>query len=93
MLRCCRRDTKQAAVTFELVDGTHFSPILPRLERAGRDNVKLVFGRDEDKQVVGILKNAFPDRTIEIIDYNEVAQEGGLLNCTTWVVKKDYEAG
>ena len=24
----------QAAVTFELVDGTHFSPILPRLERA-----------------------------------------------------------
>jgi hypothetical protein len=24
----------QAAITFELVDGTHFSPILPRLERA-----------------------------------------------------------
>jgi predicted alpha/beta superfamily hydrolase len=24
----------QAIVTFELVEGTHFSPILPRLERA-----------------------------------------------------------
>lgn len=24
----------QAAITFELVDGTHFSPVLPRLERA-----------------------------------------------------------
>ena len=24
----------QASVLFELVDGTHFSPILPRLERA-----------------------------------------------------------
>ena len=24
----------QAAVTFELVEGTHFTPILPRLERA-----------------------------------------------------------
>lgn len=27
------KSKSQAAVTFELVDGTHFSPILPRLER------------------------------------------------------------
>ena len=46
-----------------------------------------VFGRDEDKQVVDIIKGAFPDIVIETIDYNEVAQEGGLLNCTTWVIK------
>ena len=46
-----------------------------------------IFGRDEDKQVEQILKETFPDKTIETIDYNEVAQEGGLLNCTTWVVK------
>ena len=45
-----------------------------------------VFGREEDNQVVNILKEAFPDRTIETINYNEVAQEGGLLNCTTWVI-------
>lgn len=46
-----------------------------------------VFGRDEDKQVVSILKEQFPEKVIETIDYNEIAQEGGLLNCTTWVVQ------
>ena len=46
-----------------------------------------VFGRDEDKQAVDVLKQAFPDRVIDTIDYNDVAQEGGLLNCTTWVVR------
>ncbi len=45
-----------------------------------------VFGRDEDSQVINILKEAFPSRTIETINYNEVAQEGGLLNCSTWVI-------
>jgi len=45
-----------------------------------------VFGREEDEQVISILKEAFPDKIIETINYNEVAQEGGLLNCTTWVV-------
>ena len=47
-----------------------------------------VFGRDEDKQAVDVLRQAFPDRVIETIDYNDVAQEGGLINCTTWVVHK-----
>ena len=45
-----------------------------------------VFGRDEDEQVISIIKGIFPDRIIETIDYNEVAKEGGLLNCTTWVI-------
>ncbi len=45
-----------------------------------------VFGRDEDKLAIDIIKNAFPDKVIETINYNDVAQEGGLLNCTTWVV-------
>lgn len=45
-----------------------------------------VFGRDEDSQVINILNEAFPSRTIETINYNEVAQEGGLLNCSTWVI-------
>ena len=46
-----------------------------------------VFGRGEDKQAVDVLRQAFPDRVIETIDFNDVAQEGGLLNCTTWVVR------
>lgn len=44
-----------------------------------------VFGRDEDKQAVDIIQKAFPDKVIETINYDEVAQEGGLLNCTTWL--------
>lgn len=47
-----------------------------------------VFGRDEDEQVISIIKSVFPDRIIETIDYNDVAKEGGLLNCTTWVITK-----
>ena len=44
------------------------------------------FGREEDAEVVAILQQAFPNKQIETIDYTEVALEGGLLNCTTWVV-------
>ena len=46
-----------------------------------------VFDRDEDKQAIDIIQKAFPDRIIETIDYNDVALEGGLLNCTTWVIR------
>ena len=44
-----------------------------------------VFGRDEDKEAFAIIQKAFPDKIIETIDYNDVALEGGLLNCSTWV--------
>ena len=47
-----------------------------------------VFGREEDQKACDVIQKAFPDKVIEKIDYNDVAQEGGLLNCTTWVVKK-----
>ena len=46
-----------------------------------------VFGRDEDFQAIEIIQKAFPNKKIETINYNDVAKEGGLLNCTTWVVK------
>ena len=45
-----------------------------------------VFGREEDKQVIIILQETFPNKLIETINYDDVAYEGGLLNCTTWVV-------
>ena len=47
-----------------------------------------IFGREEDEQVISIIKGVFPDRNIETIDYSDVAKEGGLLNCTTWVITK-----
>ena len=47
-----------------------------------------IFGREEeDNQAIEVMKQTFPDRIIETIDYNDVALEGGLLNCTTWVRK------
>ena len=44
-----------------------------------------VFNCDTDKEVVAILQKVFPGRQIETIDYSDVALEGGLLNCTSWV--------
>jgi agmatine/peptidylarginine deiminase len=46
-----------------------------------------VFGKEEDNQAITIIKEAFPGKAVETIDYNDVALEGGLLNCTTWVIK------
>ena len=47
-----------------------------------------VFGRKEDQSVINIIKEQFPNKIIETIDYNKIAKEGGLLNCTTWVLRK-----
>lgn len=46
-----------------------------------------IFNRQEDKQVFEIFNKIFPNKQIETINYDEIAMEGGLLNCTTWVVK------
>ena len=40
-----------------------------------------------DEAATTLFKKIFPDRIIEAVDYNEVALEGGLLNCTTWTIK------
>lgn len=45
-----------------------------------------IFGREQDMEVLAILHKAFPNKLIESIDYSDVALEGGLLNCTTWIV-------
>ena len=47
-----------------------------------------VFGREEDAQAINIIQKTFPNKQIETINYNDVAKEGGLLNCTTWVVRR-----
>lgn len=45
-----------------------------------------VFGKEEDNQAITIIKETFPGKAVETIDYNDVAYEGGLLNCTTWII-------
>ena len=46
------------------------------------------FGVDgnKDDEALAKFREIFPDKTIETIDYNEVALEGGILNCSTWTV-------
>ncbi|MDO4949348.1 MAG: agmatine deiminase family protein [Bacteroidales bacterium] len=41
---------------------------------------------NRDEETIGLFKKIFPNRIIETIDYNEVALEGGLLNCSTWTI-------
>ena len=43
---------------------------------------------NRDEEALSMFKKIFPHRNIETVDYNEVALEGGLLNCTTWTVKE-----
>ena len=49
-----------------------------------------VFGVDgnRDAEALAKLKEVFPNKIIETIDYNDVALTGGILNCTTWVLRK-----
>lgn len=42
--------------------------------------------KEKNKKAVDIIQKAFPNKIIETIKYDDVAKEGGLLNCTTWVV-------
>lgn len=47
-----------------------------------------VFEVDEnrDTEVIARLEELFPDRIIEPVNFNEVANEGGILNCATWTI-------
>lgn len=49
-----------------------------------------VFGvpGNRDVEALAKLEEVFPNKTIETIDYNDVALAGGILNCTTWVIRK-----
>lgn len=49
-----------------------------------------VFGvpGNKDAEALAKLKEVFPDKTIETIDYNDIALTGGILNCTTWTIRK-----
>jgi len=46
------------------------------------------FGIREDDEVVKQFENLFVGQTIATIDSNEIANEGGILNCITWNILK-----
>ncbi len=43
--------------------------------------------RNKDEEAIAAFKKIFPDKIIETINFNDVALEGGVLNCTTWVYR------
>jgi agmatine deiminase len=43
-----------------------------------------IFGMKEDEQAVKIMEQIFEGQTIRTIDSNEIAEDGGILNCITW---------
>lgn len=47
-----------------------------------------VFGvpGNKDAEALAKLKEVFPEKIIETIDYNDIALTGGILNCSTWVI-------
>lgn len=49
-----------------------------------------VFGvpGNRDTEALAKLKEVFPNKIIETIDYNDIALTGGILNCTTWIINK-----
>ena len=45
------------------------------------------FKRKEDEKAVNILEQVFKGQTIATVDSNEIAIEGGILNCITWNIQ------
>lgn len=44
---------------------------------------------NKDAEAIAAFKQIFPDKIIETINYNDVALGGGVLNCTTWIYRKE----
>jgi agmatine deiminase len=47
------------------------------------------FGIKEDNEAVKQLETIFAGQTIATLDSNEIANDGGILNCITWNIKTD----
>ncbi|MDI1234531.1 MAG: agmatine deiminase family protein [bacterium] len=43
---------------------------------------------NHDEEVLALFKIYYPKRIIETVNINEVANQGGLLNCITWTILK-----
>ena len=46
-----------------------------------------VYGLREDEQAVCMFEQLFKGQKIETLDCNEIAEEGGVLNCISWTVR------
>jgi len=46
-----------------------------------------IFGIKEDEQAVRIFEQVFAGQTIATVESNEIANDGGILNCVTWNIQ------
>ena len=46
-----------------------------------------VFGMKEDEEVVKIFEELFSGQIIKTVESNEIANDGGILNCITWNIR------
>lgn len=42
---------------------------------------------NKDKQAIDLITSLFPEKQIELININDIAKFGGLMNCITWNIK------
>ena len=47
-----------------------------------------VFGFDEDDEVLEILNQVFPNHSNIPIESNDLARNGGILNCISWNIRR-----
>jgi len=50
-----------------------------------------IFGLIEDDEAFAIVKENFKDHTIISVNCNEIAEEGGVLNCISWNIYKGQD--
>lgn len=43
--------------------------------------------KNKDQEAVDLIKSLYPQKQIELININEIAKYGGLMNCITWTIK------
>lgn len=43
---------------------------------------------NKDRAAIKVITDVFPNHIIELVNINEVANEGGLLNCISWTIKR-----
>ena len=42
---------------------------------------------NKDNEALDLVHEVFPDKQIEPININDIARQGGLMNCITWNIK------
>ncbi len=47
---------------------------------------KFEIGGNRDQEALDLFREHFPNRIVEQVNINAIAEEGGLLNCISWVI-------